>query len=393
MAQGPPRRLAIVGCGFIGGIHSMVLWGLRRAGRTDAAVVACCDTDLERARLFALYHGAGLATTDPAEAMAAADVVWICTPTFTHRALIDMACSAGLAVYCEKPLAPSLEEAEQLAAAAAAAGIPVQVGLVLRHSPVLGAASDVVGSGELGRLMAIVFRDDQYFPIQGQYASSWRADVSIAGGGTLIEHSIHDLDVLAWMGGPVDSVSARTANFAGNEGVEDVAAVTLVHESGAVSTLTSVWHWVLSRPSTRRIEMFGERGVLWTDDEAAGPLWLQTDAGATQVPVEGRAGAAGASAVEAVGKVVGLPEELTAGLSLYVRADLDFLESLAASRSASPGLEPALAAHRLADLAYRSARKGVGGAIVDGYQRQPQHEDELAGLDEATRALVEEEPW
>jgi predicted dehydrogenase len=354
------QRVAIVGCGFIGGIHSMVLWGLRHAGCSDAAVVACCDTDIERARLFALYHGAGLATTDPAEAMAAADVVWICTPTSTHRALTDIACRAGLACYCEKPLAPTLGEAEGLAAAVGAVGIPVQVGLVLRHSAVLGAAADLVGSGELGRLMAIVFRDDQYFPIQGQYASTWRADVSIAGGGTLIEHSIHDLDVLAWLAGPVHSVSANTANFAGHEGVEDVAAVILVHESGATSTLTSVWHSVLSRPSTRRIEIFCERGMLWTDDEATGPLHLQTDAGVTEVPLRGQEGGSAPPAEDAVAKALGLPEELEAGLSLYVRSDLAFLESLAASRIPSPGLQPALAAHRLAELAYRSARKRDG---------------------------------
>jgi predicted dehydrogenase len=333
----------------------MVLWGLRHAAVTDAAVVACCDIDIERAGLFAQYHGASLATADPVEAMAAADVVWVCTPTVTHRALLDAACSARLSVYCEKPLAPTLQEAEQLAAAAAVARIPVQVGLVLRHSSVLRAAREHVQSGEFGRLMAIVFRDDQYFPIQGQYASSWRADVSMAGGGTLIEHSIHDLDALAWIAGPVSSVSAHTANFAAHEGVEDVAAVTLVHETGATSTLVSVWHSVLSRPSTRRIEIFCERGVLWTDDEAAGPLYLQTDSGVTEIPLDPGAETAGTSAEDAVIKVLGLPGEFKAGLSLYVRSDLAFLNSLAISGVPSPGLEPALNAHRLADLAYRSA--------------------------------------
>jgi predicted dehydrogenase len=359
----PALRIAIIGCGFVGGIHSMVLWGLRRAGCTDAAVVACCDTDLERARLFAMFHGASLATTDPTDAMAAVDVVWICTPTFSHRALMDLACSVRLPVYCEKPLAPTLSEAEQLVAAAADARIPVQVGLVLRHSTVISGVRRRVRSGELGRLMAVVFRDDQYFPIQGQYGSSWRADVSMAGGGTLIEHSIHDLDVLAWIAGPVSSVSANTANFAGHEGVEDVAAVTLIHQSGATSTLVSVWHSVLSRPSTRRIEVFCERGMLWTDDEAAGPLYLQTDAGVIEVALEPGAEGADSSADDGVLKVLGLPGEFKAGLSLYVRSDLAFLDSVMASRDPSPGLEPALVAHRLVDLAYRSARAGGATTI------------------------------
>ena len=55
----------------------------------------------------------------------------------------------------------------------------------------------IVASGRHGRPLATTLRDDQYFPIQGQYGSTWRKDVAAAGGGTLIEHSIHDVDVLA----------------------------------------------------------------------------------------------------------------------------------------------------------------------------------------------------
>ena len=213
------RRIAIVGCGFIGGVHSMVLRGLIRTGAVDAQVVATCDSDLGRAQLYAMSHGAEVSTADPAIAMAAADVVWVCTPTATHRELIHIAAANGNAAYCEKPLAPNIEDAEALVAEAEDAGIPVQVGLVLRHSPALAAMADLLREGAIGRPMAAVLRDDQYFPIQGQYASTWRSDVSVAGGGTLIEHSIHDLDLLGWLLGPVAGVGAGTANFAGHDGI------------------------------------------------------------------------------------------------------------------------------------------------------------------------------
>src|SRR4029453_15286381 len=101
------------------------------------------------------------------------------------------------AVFCEKPLAPTLAEAEQLAGVLAR--VPHQVGLVLRHAPVFRAAAELVAEGRYGRPLATVFRDDQYCPIQGFYASTWRADVTKAGGGTLLEHSIHDVDVLRWV--------------------------------------------------------------------------------------------------------------------------------------------------------------------------------------------------
>src|SRR5208282_5627969 len=116
--------------------------------------------------------------------------------------------------------------------AVASAGVPAQSGLVLRSAPVFRDLRDVVQSGELGRPMATVVRDDQYFPIQGTYASQWRADRAQAGGGCLIEHSIHDLDILRFCFGEVEDVAGRTANFSGHDGIEDVAAVSLRFASG-----------------------------------------------------------------------------------------------------------------------------------------------------------------
>ena len=150
---------------------------------------------------------------------------------------------------------------------------------MLRHAPVFAAFADAVASGRYGRPMAVVFRDDQYFPIQGMYGSTWRADVTKAGGGTLIEHSIHDLDVLQWILGPVSAMSAATAETFGYPGIEDVATLRGGFGSGATATLTSVWHQVMSRPSTRRLELFCEDAMLWTEDDYLGPVHVETSDG------------------------------------------------------------------------------------------------------------------
>ena len=148
-----------------------------------------------------------------------------------------------------------LAAARSMAESAAASGLATQCGLVLRSAPVFRAFRDLVTGGTLGAPMAAIFRDDQFFPIQGHYASKWRSDVEQAGGGCLIEHSIHDVDILRFCFGDVRRLS-RTGNFAGYEGIEDLAAVTLSFESGFEAQLTSVWHNILSRGSTRRIELF-----------------------------------------------------------------------------------------------------------------------------------------
>ena len=116
--------------------------------------------------------------------------------------------TAASPVFCEKPLAPTL--ADCLEIAALLEQVPHQVGLVLRHAPVFRPWPRPSRRAGYGRPMALVLRDDQYFPIQGMYGSTWRSDVDKAGGGTLIEHSIHDLDVLDWILGDPATVARAT---------------------------------------------------------------------------------------------------------------------------------------------------------------------------------------
>jgi predicted dehydrogenase len=343
-------RVALIGCGLIGGAHSRSLRGLARGGLADVAVVAACDHDLDRALGTARVHDAEVATTDPAEAMADVDAVWICTPTGSHRELVEHAAAAGLAVFCEKPLGPTLADVVAMTDAVAIAGVPAQVGLVMRaQAPIVTLQRLATDVEAFGRPMAAVYRDDQYFPTQGRYASTWRSDASVAGGGALIEHSIHDLDVLAWLLGPITEVMCRTSNYAGHDGIEDVAVCTFIHASGATSSLVSVWHQVMTRPSLRRIEVFCERALLWLDDDGEGPVHVDQSGGAHVVEAR--------TADEWVGSLA-VPANQRAVLAPYAAADLGFLDALATGTPPHPGFEVALAAHRVADAAYRSAALG-----------------------------------
>ncbi len=105
-------------------------------------------------------------------------------------------------------------------------------------------------------------RDDQYWPT-GQVVpghSSWRSDRLQAGGGALLEHSIHAVDILCWIFGPVVRVQAHTRSVFGFE-LEDVATLMLEHESGVIGTLLTVFNGVRGREE-RRIEVFLESGAV-----------------------------------------------------------------------------------------------------------------------------------
>jgi predicted dehydrogenase len=344
-------RIGFVGSGLIAWAHALGLKAMVDGGVLDAAIVAAHDPAGRRAERFIDAVGApgAEAVADAGEVAARADAVFVCTPTASHRGAVDEALEAGRAVFCEKPLDRDLTRATTLVEAVGAAGVPGQCGLVLRSAPVFRALRDLVQGGTLGDPMAAVFRDDQYFPIRGTYASQWRADVDQAGGGCLIEHSIHDVDILRFCFGEVERISARTANHAGHEGVEDLAAVSLSFASGLEAQLTSVWHDILSRGSTRRVEVFCRKGMVWLDDEFRGPLHIQTSEG-TEV-----------RACPSPAWVDELPwadDEVGLGLQTYVEADRGFIDAVASGGTPAPGLDVALAAHRLVDAAYRSAARG-----------------------------------
>jgi predicted dehydrogenase len=350
-------RIALIGCGHIGTVHSYALGQLTKAGLVDAGITATFDPDHERAEQTARHHADAAAHTTLEAALDAADVAWICTWTAGHAEAVDAAVARDLAVFCEKPLAPSIEECRTIAGTLR--GRPHQVGLVLRHAPVFAAFADAVASGRYGRPMAVVFRDDQYFPIQGMYGSTWRSDVTKAGGGTLIEHSIHDVDVLQWILGPVTDVSAATAETFGYPGIEDVAAVRCGFASGAAATLTSVWHQVLSRPSTRRLELFCEDAMLWTEDDYLGPVHVETSGGHDEVVAE---------PPEWIGRLH-TPEVLAKSVAQYADPSKRFLDALVEAGATpggdratgvvgSPTVDDALAAHEVVEAAYRSAAAG-----------------------------------
>lgn len=345
-------RIGLVGCGHIGTVHAYALQQLWEAELVDARVVSTFDCDPERAERVARHHG-GTAAESLDALLDRVDVVWICTWTAGHLEPVEAAVARELPVFCEKPLAPTLEGCERVAAALGR--VPHQVGLVLRWSPVFERAAELVASGRYGRPLATVMRDDQYFPIQGLYGSTWRADVELAGGGTLIEHSIHDLDLLRWLLGDPVEVSARTAATFGHRGIDDVASVTLAYDDGSVATLTSVWHQVLSRESSRRLEIFCEDALLWTDDDYLGPLRVETSEGTELI---------GSEPPDWADRLT-VPEVFAKAIAHYATPSKAFLDAIIADgRSAcgSPSVREALAAHRLVSLAYRSSAEG-GRAI------------------------------
>ncbi|HEY7626498.1 MAG TPA: Gfo/Idh/MocA family oxidoreductase [Ilumatobacteraceae bacterium] len=329
-------RVGFLGAGLIATIHSK---SLRHCG-APIERVGVYDADAERSAAFAAASG-HVAMHSEDEVLDTCDAVYICTWTSEHARQVDKAARRGLAVFCEKPLAFDLATAASMAASVAAAGVVNQVGLVLRHSPAYLWARHLIEEPDAGQLMAVVFRDDQFIPIQGHYGSTWRSDRTRAGAGTLLEHSIHDVDMLRFLVGDVERVSTFSTNFHGHDGIEDVATASIRFATGALGTLTSIWHDNLARPSLRHVEIFCERRLITIEgDDWYGPVHWSDSRG----PVHSLTGDDLAAAVAPLRDGPDNP-------------DGAFVSAALAGTPAHPNFADAVEAHRVVEAMYASARR------------------------------------
>jgi predicted dehydrogenase len=335
-------RVGFLGAGLIAAYHAIQL----NLADEPNHIVAVHDPDRERAEALARGQGA-VAAASEAEVIEASDAVFVCTWTSEHLRCARLVAEAGLPLFCEKPLSVDLAGARELTDVVRGAGIIDMVGLVLRSTTALLGLREMIDDPASGRVMNVVFRDDQYLPTQGMYASTWRGDVARAGSGALLEHSIHDLDILEWLFGPIDTVGAHQSHFHGIDGIEDSVSALVRFAGGATGTLSSVWHDVLSRPSQRRLEVFCERATMTLEGDVDGPIRRQTDDGEVVLQGDELAtwladrGAATPSAEEQ-----------------FLRAVRAHLDGGTPGRL-RPDVGDALRAHVLADAVYRSA--AVGG--------------------------------
>ncbi len=338
---------------MIGQIHAD---GLRKLS-DDGEIVAIMAADpLDAARQAVLQNCPFARTgTDPFEMIEDPEVeaVMITSPTSTHRSLVLAAVAAGKPLFCEKPLAPTWAEVQEICDAVISSGMVAQVGFHSRFHPIMNLMHDKVASQDLGKPMGYVLRDDQYWPtgdvVPGH--SSWRSERAQAGGGALLEHSIHSADILTWLFGPVRSVSARNRSVFGYD-VEDVAALTIEHESGVVGTLLTIFNGVRGREE-RRFEVFFERGAIeaTTDFIVGAPedslLIQRPDSSPERPDLE-------ALRAEHFTKL-GL--ERRDFLFYTYPAVRNWVHSVRDARAATPGFSDARAAHELVELAYQSALK------------------------------------
>jgi myo-inositol 2-dehydrogenase/D-chiro-inositol 1-dehydrogenase len=258
-ALSDPVRVGLIGTGRMGSSHAEVI--ARRV--PGARLVAVADPRPGVADELAARLGCRAVTPDQLIDDDEVEAVVITASSTAHADLVVASARAGKAIFCEKPMAMSLGDADRAIEAAAAAGVPLQVGFNRRFSPDFAAARDVVASGGVGtpHLLRSLTRDPGL------------ADPGSVPPWTIFTQTlIHDFDTLLWLNPGAEAVSVHATADAlvapdfKEAGLLDTAVVVIAFDNGAIGTAEASFSAAYGYDV--RAEVFGSAGMVTVDDGA-----------------------------------------------------------------------------------------------------------------------------
>jgi predicted dehydrogenase len=292
-------KAAIIGCGTIGKLHA-------KAYRDAKEIQLAAVVDEAEDRAAALGGEFGVPSyTRMEEVLARADIdfIDICTPSGMHADAAIAAARAGKHCLCEKPLDITPQRCDKMIAAFAKSG--TMLGGVFQHrfADEVRKTKTAIDDGRFGRITLATcstpwWRTQEYYD-SGAWRGTWKFD----GGGALMNQSIHAIDLLVWLAGPIKTITARTALLAHERiEVEDVAVAVCEFESGALGVIQGT---TAAYPGSGvRHEILGTGGTVYLVNDKI-DLWkLRDEEGAEKPPAAASENAGAASDPKALAGIL-----------------------------------------------------------------------------------------
>ncbi|MEK1890580.1 MAG: Gfo/Idh/MocA family oxidoreductase [Phyllobacterium sp.] len=224
-------RWGLIGASTIA--HEWVIDAIRASG---GEIVSVMSTNAERGRKYADDHGIPHSVTslDALFSEQPIDAVYISTTNELHKDQVLAAAKAGKHVLCEKPLATSLEDARAMVEACRAANVIFATNHHLRNAASHTAMRDAIAAGKIGRPLAAKVFHAVYLP---PHLQGWRLDRPEAGGGVILDITVHDTDTLRYVLGddPVEAVAFGQKSGLAKEGLEDGVMGVMRFKSGLIA--------------------------------------------------------------------------------------------------------------------------------------------------------------
>ncbi|MGI6209040.1 MAG: Gfo/Idh/MocA family protein [Anaerolineae bacterium] len=243
-------RAGIIGTGGIARAHvngyrenGVQVTALMDVNRAAAEAMAA---NVEGAQIFDTYAGlldSGLV-----------DVVSICTPPVAHEEPAVMALERGIHVMLEKPMAHTVESGRRILEAAEKSGAVLTIGFRHRFLPAIQKLRELVQDGTLG---PVVLYQNAFTGPAFQMKDRWFSKKAISGGGTLMDTSIHSVDIFRFIVGEIAEQRALTAHHLEGTDVEDASMLLVKSESGAIGCLSASW---VAGDGQSFVEVVGQNG-------------------------------------------------------------------------------------------------------------------------------------
>lgn len=365
-----PPGIGLIGTGFTGKAHALA-WRQARAVTGDVPEVRLellCDTPEDKAAAMADQFGFVRATGDWRALIAdpKVDIVSITTPNNLHREMAIAALEAGKHVWCEKPMALTMEDAEAMVAAARKAGRRTLLGYNYVRNPSFLHAERLIASGRIGQ--AVHFRGwvDEDYQADPELPWTWRAKLADAGLGALGDLGCHLVSMMLRLMGPVESLIAdmqiihETRPVEGGKRAkvenEDTATAILRFASGAqgsISTSRSAW----GRKNRLDFEVHGTKGMIAFAQERMNELQLYMNEG--EKAEAGFRTILSGPAHPPFGQFVPAPGHQLGFIDLKILEAAEFLRGITGGTPAWPDFEAGLGIEAIIHGLAEAARSGL----------------------------------
>lgn len=269
-------KVGIVGIGWWSDVLATVI---KNSDMLDLR--ACYTRSKDKAAAFAAkFHCEAVESYEAMLALDDLDGVILTTPNSAHRPGAEAAARAGKHVFVEKPISNTLEDGRAMIAACEASGVVLAVGHSYRRHGALRHLRRLIDDGELGRVSLAegVFSNDNGLKLK---PGLWRSDPAEIPGGCLMQIGIHQVDNLLYLMGPVSDVQAYFNRLETEPDVEDVTAVLMRFDSGAVGYVAADY----ISPRRFMLTLHGTKANAYFDMDNDG-LRLQRTGEAKPSPVE-----------------------------------------------------------------------------------------------------------
>ncbi len=229
----------------------------------DAELAAVWDADEKRGRAAAEKYGAAYVAELERFLALPIDAVVVCSENARHKEHVVAAARAKKHILCEKPIATSTADAEEMIRVCREEGVALRIAFPVRHATAARLARDRIRAGELGRVLAVRSSN------RGKRPGGWFADPALSGGGAAADHTVHLTDAIRWMlDDEVRRVYAELeTSFSDDGAVEDCGVVLLEMRSGTIVSIDPSWSMPDAYPTwgDLTMEIVGERGTLTLD--------------------------------------------------------------------------------------------------------------------------------